>query len=440
MRETHSIRGIRIILPTAAAAVFAFLAGAADLRAQAPAAAPLPLTAASMEGKTAESYYKKIEVLKGIPAAEVHPAMEYITTALGVGCAYCHVIGKFDVDDKREKHVARSMIAMTMALNKTVFDGKREITCYTCHRGIAKAGATFVFPGEKMPTDPTATDIFPALSITNFANLDANMAPSKAPATVASGPAPMAKPAPVSVAIPSAEEVFAKYEQAVGGKALIDKLKVVTHKGTVDMLVPAPPAPQGTPQPAPAMGTVPAEWNVKSPAGMISVEFPGRPAAAFGYDGKIGWTTTPNREETGDELRLVMETGEKIPALNFLEEHTSVKADATEKIGDRTAVRVVGTRKDGIAALDRVYFDLQTGLLMRTYTTMQSVLGAFPEETNYDDYRDVGGIKIPFQMTVSSPEGNRIYKWSAVEANGPVDESKFTKPVPPPPPPPAPRP
>jgi len=37
-----------------------------------------------MSGKTAENYYKKIEALKGIPATEVHPAMEYITTALGV--------------------------------------------------------------------------------------------------------------------------------------------------------------------------------------------------------------------------------------------------------------------------------------------------------------------------------------------------------------------
>jgi hypothetical protein len=66
---------------------------------------------------------------------------------------------------------------------------------------------------------------------------------------------------------------------------------------------------------------------------------------------------------------------------------------------------------------------------------MQSVLGAFPEETNYDDYRDVSGVKIPYTVRVVSAEGNRTYKWAQVDANAPVDDSKFTKPLPPPPPP-----
>ena len=106
-----------------------------------------------------------------------------------------------------------------------------------------------------------------------------------------------------------------------------------------------------------------------------------------------------------------------------------------EKIGDRDVYRVVGTRREGIATLDRIYFDAQTGLLARTYTTMQSVLGGFPEETTYEDYRDVSGLKVPFTMRVVSAEGNRTYTWSQVEANAPVEDSKFTRPEPPPPPP-----
>src|SRR5579872_5018684 len=169
-----------------AMAIVALGMSAPSLHAQAPAAgppAPAP-TAADMKGKTAEQYYKKIEVLKGIPADQVHPAMEYITTALGVGCGYCHVIGHFDQDDKREKHVARSMIQMTMALNDTVFDAKREITCYTCHRGVAKASSTMLLAGDKMPTEKSAMEIFPTLALKNFSNLEPGMSPSKAPATV----------------------------------------------------------------------------------------------------------------------------------------------------------------------------------------------------------------------------------------------------------------
>ena len=104
------------------------------------------------------------------------------------------------------------------------------------------------------------------------------------------------------------------------------------------------------------------------------------------------------------------------------------------KIGDRDAYRVVGTRPDG-SALDLLYFDAQTGLLLRSYTTMQSILGGFPEETNYGDYRDVSGLKVPFTMRVLSAEGDRTYKWSQVDVNASVDDSRFTIPPPPPPPP-----
>ena len=149
MNKKFSVRDVSGLVGILAMTIVALGTSAPSLHAQAPAAgppAPAPL-AADMKGKTADQFYKKIEALKGIPADQIHPAMEYITTALGVGCGYCHVIGHFDQDDKREKHVARSMIQMTMAMNETVFDGKREITCYTCHRGAAKAASTLLLAG-----------------------------------------------------------------------------------------------------------------------------------------------------------------------------------------------------------------------------------------------------------------------------------------------------
>ena len=439
MKTTLSESPVRAALVILAVAAICLAWNLPSLNAQAPAPAgppPPPPTAENMKGKTAAQFYKKIEVLKDIPATEIHPAMEYITLALGVGCPYCHTIGKFDVEDKREKHVARSMIAMTMALNSTVFDNKREITCYTCHRGAAKGAPTLVFPGEKAPAEKTATEIFPALAVKNITGIDPSMAPSMAPETVVSGPAPAApaKPAPAAP-LPATEEVFAKYAQALGGNAAIGKVTSVVHKGMVEMLVPAPPAPPGTPPVPPAMGTVPAEFDRKIPGKqVVSIQFPGRPANMVGYDGAIGWHGTPLREDTGGELGLLKDLAEFPPAFKFRDDHTKVQVDAMEKIDGHDAYRVVGVRPDG-SAVDRLYFDAQTGLLLRSYTTMQSVIGAFPEETNYDDYRDVTGVKIPYTVRVVSAEGNRTYKWAQVDANAPVDDSKFTKPLPPPPPP-----
>src|SRR5258708_11091927 len=146
-------------------------------------------------------------------ASEIHPAMEYITLALGVGCGYCHSVPKFDVDDKREKHVARSMIAMTLALNATVFDGKREITCYTCHRGAAKGAPTLVFPGEKSPTEQTAAEIFPALAIKNITAIDPSMDPSMAPATVVAAPVPADTVPFTAPVLPASVQVCTNYMQ-----------------------------------------------------------------------------------------------------------------------------------------------------------------------------------------------------------------------------------
>jgi len=123
--------------------------------------------------------------------------------------------------------------------------------------------------------------------------------------------------------------------------------------------------------------------------------------------------------------------GEKFPGLEFRKDHTNVQVDAMEKIGDRDTYRVVGTRKDGYPVLDRINFDAQTGLLVKSYTTMQSVLGAFPEDTFYEDYRDVSSVKVPFSSRVVSAEGNRTFKWSTVDANAPAEDAKFMKPTPP---------
>src|SRR3979490_3348124 len=99
MKTKLLARGFSGIVLILAISAIAFSLNLPDLRAQAPAPAgppQLPATNANVKGKKAGDFYKNLKVLKDIPAAEIHPAMEYITTALGVGCGYCHVLGKFD--------------------------------------------------------------------------------------------------------------------------------------------------------------------------------------------------------------------------------------------------------------------------------------------------------------------------------------------------------
>src|SRR5580658_11119313 len=91
--------------------------------------------------KLAEDQFKNIKVLKGVPADQIFPSMQFITASLGVECEYCHVRGEkgldFEKDDKKTKVTARKMMEMMFAVNKDNFEGHREVTCYSCHRGAA---------------------------------------------------------------------------------------------------------------------------------------------------------------------------------------------------------------------------------------------------------------------------------------------------------------
>src|ERR1700749_3300892 len=89
----------------------------------------------SASPKTAEQVYKNIVELKGTPADQLQPAMQFISAALGVNCTFCHAQGDFASDEKGTKKTARAMMQMTAMINKEAFHGRQQITCESCHRG-----------------------------------------------------------------------------------------------------------------------------------------------------------------------------------------------------------------------------------------------------------------------------------------------------------------
>jgi photosynthetic reaction center cytochrome c subunit len=77
--------------------------------------------------KTTEQAFKNIQVLKGLPAEQLIPSMQFISASLGVECDYCHVQNAFDKDDKKSKPIARKMIQMMFAINKDNFEGDLQL-------------------------------------------------------------------------------------------------------------------------------------------------------------------------------------------------------------------------------------------------------------------------------------------------------------------------
>jgi len=151
------------------------------------------------------------------------------------------------------------------------------------------------------------------------------------------------------------------------------------------------------------------------------------------FDGHSGWMGMPGgriREMQGGDL-----DGAAIDADLHLATHlkalfTEVKVHGSEKVGDHEAYFVIGERAEKPPI--HLYFDQQSGLLVRMVRFGETALGRMPVQIDYADYRDVGGVKVPYRWTLARPGGRFTIQISDVKENVPVDDAKFVKPAAPP--------
>jgi photosynthetic reaction center cytochrome c subunit len=370
-------------------------AGASQQSAATEQSSSLPRPAAAGM-KTAGEAFKSVEVLADVPADELIPSMRYITFALGVRCEYCHVEGHFDSDEKPAKKRARGMMKMMFAIDNTYFSGHRAVTCYTCHRGASKAADM-----------PVLTDLISPSSPNNVA-----------PPTLAEARGAENSKAVISATanpLPFAEEILQKYTQALGGEAAITKIKTRVDKGTLDV-------------PARHMHST-VEIYRKAPDEIVSIVHTPRGDSSLGYDGSIGWQARGDEAEEvqGDDLVGLKDSAALIPGLNLQKNYAHVEVTSITKSNGHESYCVNASR--ATSAPDQYYFDTQSGLLLRVSTQIDSPLGAIPQATSYEAYRDVSGVKTPFVIRIVRPDGESIYKWEQIEANITVDDKRFNEPA-----------
>jgi hypothetical protein len=122
---------------------------------------------AGRENQPAESVFKNIKVLKGVPAGRLVNIMNMgFGRSLGVSCGFCHVPGKWDLDDKEQKNTARVMLAMVGAINREYLSKlpvdsghpPPTVSCFTCHRGMPRpTGPGGPPPGNRPAGAPPGT-------------------------------------------------------------------------------------------------------------------------------------------------------------------------------------------------------------------------------------------------------------------------------------------
>jgi hypothetical protein len=83
------------------------------------------------------------------------------------------------------------------------------------------------------------------------------------------------------------------------------------------------------------------------------------------------------------------------------------------------------------AAGTKLYFDTQTGLLLRQVRFVDTAVGVIPTQVDYSDYRDVAGVKVPFKRVITWTDGRSTIQLNQVQANAAVEAARFNKPAPP---------
>lgn len=334
---------------------------------------------AEQDDKPVEQVFKNIQVLKGMPRSEFPRAMDFMSAALGVDCTYCHEKA-WESDAKPAKQASRSMILMMRDINDKHFGGTTTVNCATCHQG--------------RPTTP----LLPPLDQVAQRKLNE----------------PAAAPGAASP-LPTVAQVLERYVKAVGGRGAFERLKSRYLKASLALS-------DGT--------NVTREVYMKAPNKAVFISAAPGEVTSQGFNGEVGWlkNNRVRRELNGHTLSRLRFDSEFNREVRFEELFTGLRIAGREQVGGRQVYVVEAEPASGDAC--KFYFDAQTGLLARMLIEEESPFGSVLDQSDYSDYRDVDGVKLPFVISRTSLWENSVTRILKVEHNVSIDDIKFNLPPP----------
>jgi CubicO group peptidase (beta-lactamase class C family) len=219
-----------------------------------------------------------------------------------------------------------------------------------------------------------------------------------------------------------ADEVLAGYVTALGGRVALEKINSRVAKGTFDV--------SGI-----AMSG-PVEIYAKAPNLMLLVlKMPGQETFKDGFDGRVGWEQNPDdgiTDKTGLELGSAIRDADFYQPLKLRLQYPnlifkgagklSLGKGGSGKVEEREALVLEAPRN---GSPRRFYFDAATGLLLRTEEW--NAAGKMTEAVEYQDYREVDGVKVAFTIHIVQDMHFTI-KLTEVKQNLPIDDAIFVKP------------
>ena len=344
--------------------------------------------------KPIERTFKNLQVLKGLSESQLYQTMNFMAVSLGEQCTFCHVrkgkdpktgenIWVWESDDKPEKQAARRMLQMVLLINGSnkVDFPQNAVTCHTCHRGQRTTIA--------LPSMPLARSGHEGLND-----------PAPPPATPRTPP--------------SVDEIFARYLQAVGGP---------NAAGTTTLLM------KGT-RVASQNRQWPNEITWSGPDKLLSVITLPQTTIRQAVAGDKGWVLNGTKLQTltATQAATARRGLEEVFSAVKVTQAPGMQLAGMEKIDGREMWVVVRSTPETTVSY---YFDAETGLLRRRNASNHAAVLPLPEQVDFEDYRDVDGVKLPFIIRKSAIDTYDSWTrtFAEIKRNVAVNDTLFAPPA-----------
>ncbi len=216
--------------------------------------------------------------------------------------------------------------------------------------------------------------------------------------------------------LPTIDTVLDKFIAGSGGRAALQKITSINAKGTVTI------------EGMNLDGTI--ELLQKAPdKALTTVDLQGVGQQRDGFDGTVGWSEDPQngvREKSGVELAEARRSATFGRELKMKDLYASMTVTGRENVGTRPAYVVKAETADGAPVT--LYFDAESGLLVRQIATSETPQGPLQVDTTYDDFRPVDGVKRPFAIRRATSVYNVTITITDIKHNIPIDDAVFKMP------------
>ena len=227
------------------------------------------------------------------------------------------------------------------------------------------------------------------------------------------GTSPAASPSPTEQAI--IDQILKHYEEALGGDKAIASITSLRMKGTYEF--------SGLKGPMEA-------WRKEPHKTLMVIEFPRIGKLKKGFDGENRWVQTPvgtYTDNSPEEIASLERDAEVFSAGKIRSVFESLKLESRARINGRDVYVIQGTPPKG--TVEKLFFDIENGLLVRwdMARRVENRRTVFVK-VHLEDYRDVGGVKMPFDVRFVFEFFSFRIKVDEVEHNIPIDDAVFRKP------------